>query len=86
MYSSCAVEIRALQSSSLASPLLQMEELVGERHPDSGHDCLLLHHHLLGTHGVDDDCKLLLCLKRKSCVSGSWRALEKFHPPDGWVA
>lgn len=34
-----------------------MEELVGKRHPHSGNDHLLLHHHLLGTHGLNDDSK-----------------------------
>uniref|UniRef100_A0A8C2QU62 Uncharacterized protein n=1 Tax=Capra hircus TaxID=9925 RepID=A0A8C2QU62_CAPHI len=33
-----------------------MEELVGERHPDFGNDCIFLHYHLLGTNGFDDDC------------------------------
>lgn len=35
----------------------QMEELVGERHPHTGNDHLLLHHHLPGPHGLDDNSK-----------------------------
>lgn len=34
-----------------------MEELVGKRHPHPGNDHLLLHHHLLGTHGFNDNSK-----------------------------
>lgn len=34
-----------------------MEELVGKRHPHAGNDYLLLHHHLLGTHGLNDNSK-----------------------------
>lgn len=30
---------------------------MGERHPDFGHDCIFLHHHLLGTNGFNDHCK-----------------------------
>lgn len=38
---------------------LQMEELVGTRHPDTSHDLLLLLHHLPGPHGAYDDCEYL---------------------------
>lgn len=30
---------------------------MGERHPDFGHDCIFLHHHLPGTNGFNDHCK-----------------------------
>lgn len=52
--------LRLLSSCLFPPPLMQMEELVGERHPDSGDDRLFLHHHLFRTHGVDDDCKFSL--------------------------
>jgi len=41
---------------------LQMEELVGEGHPYSGYDLLLLFHHLFGPDSADDDCEYLLYL------------------------
>lgn len=41
-----------------------MEELVGERHPDFGHDCVFLRHHLPGTNGFNDNCK---CHLRAIC-------------------
>lgn len=34
-----------------------MEELVGERHPDFGHDRVFLRHHLPGTNGFNDNRK-----------------------------
>lgn len=37
-----------------------MEELVGERHPDFGHDCIFLRHHLPGTIGFNDNRKCRL--------------------------
>lgn len=40
--------------------LLQMEELVGEGYPDSGHDLLLLLYYLSWSHSADDDCEYLL--------------------------
>uniref|UniRef100_H3BKR7 CDP-diacylglycerol synthase 2 n=1 Tax=Mus musculus TaxID=10090 RepID=H3BKR7_MOUSE len=39
-----------------APPEDKVEELVGERHPDFGHDRVFLHYHLPGTNGFDDDC------------------------------
>lgn len=41
---------------------LQMEELVGEGHPDLSYDLLLLYHYIFGSDGADDDCEYLLFL------------------------
>lgn len=36
---------------------------MGEGHPDTGYDLLLLYHYLFGSDGADDDCEYLLYTK-----------------------
>lgn len=53
----CLAALLSCLSLMFSFSVAQMEELVGERHPHTGNDHLLLYHHLLGPHGLDDNSK-----------------------------
>uniref|UniRef100_A0A9J7XTJ5 Uncharacterized protein n=1 Tax=Cyprinus carpio carpio TaxID=630221 RepID=A0A9J7XTJ5_CYPCA len=44
------------ENSSLFTQYLNLEELLGEGDPHSGHDLWLLLQYLSGSHGSDNDC------------------------------